>query len=437
VSGAPPGQPTGPSGRSLAALACLVVARLAFHALYLPAFEGPDEPQHLARALDYARRPWRAAFAGARVDGDVVAAVVGHPCPRREVGCPSYSDVPGAFDLLRPPVRLPGAAWPIPNEEAKQPPLYYATAGLVLRALGAAGNPTRALLALRLFDVLLAAAAIFFPLRRLLRGSPRLAAGGLLLLLTPGAAEALARCSNDASVFLWSSVVLDSLDRDARPRMRRLLPLLAAGPLLKLTAVPVVVFAVVALWRERSRALAAAGALASLSVFPVQALRGWAASGALELQRGTPGVRESLGGWIAGLARTAWTMAKTATWAVGWSLLRPPLALAAACVAFPVAAVSVSRPRSAPRRAAAHAAAAAALAAGTLVFAIATRRYFGVWGGVTGWYVWSWTAWIFVAARDLLEVDHRRGVVLLFVEAALVVALNAAWVARASAAYGG
>ena len=54
--------------RLLPALAVAVVARLALHALFLPAFEGPDEPQHLARIRDFEVRPPAEAFAGTLTD---------------------------------------------------------------------------------------------------------------------------------------------------------------------------------------------------------------------------------------------------------------------------------------------------------------------------------------------------------------------------------
>jgi hypothetical protein len=322
----------------------------------------------------------------------------------------------------------------IPNEEAKQPPLYYWMAGVIVRLTASSASPARALLVLRLFDVLLAAIAIFGPLRLLFRGSPRLAVAGLVALLTPGAAEAFARCSNDASVLLWSAVVLAALDR--RVSTAWVVPLVAAGPLLKLTAIPVVVFAAAALWLERRRAAAVCGAAASLLVLPVQALRGWATGGAAELPRGAPAISESAAGWLVGLARTAWTLLKATPWAMGWSLLRPPAAILAAYLALLAAAAILARVRPDLRRAPAHAAAALAVGAGTIVFAVALRRYFGVWGGVTGWYVWNWSAWLAVAARDLLDVPPRRAVALLAAEAAVVATANAVWMAQAAAAYG-
>ncbi len=421
--------------RALAFLAAGVVLRMAFHAVYLPAFEGPDEPQHLARIWDFARKPLSDAFEGAWVDPTVVAAVLAHPCPRPETGCPSYASTPGAFNLLRPaPVPLRPAP-PIPNEESKQPPLAYGVVGAPLRVLGLRPAPAAMLLYGRLFSVALIAIALFGPLRRIFAGSPAAALAGLLALLTPGAAEAFARCSNDAAVFLWAAAVLAALER--HPGAVWMCILLAAGPMLKLTALPISAFAVAVLWLDDRRRTAATGALASVLVFPVQALRGWTGGGAIELHRQRPAIAETLGGWIAGFAQTAYTLVKAPMWSMGWSLLRPPALLVWVYLGFLFAAALATRPSPRPRRAPAHALAALVAVGGTLVFAVATRRYFGIWGGVTGWYVWDWTPWLFVAARDLGSLEHRYRRPLLLLEAGVVAAANVVWFGVGSSAYGG
>ena len=218
--------------------------------------------------------------------------MLAYPCPHPEQGCPRYGEGPGIFNLLAPPPpRAPREVSAIPNEEAKQPPLAYALYGLPLRAVGARGDPASVLLGVRLLNVALVAVALFGPLRRVFASSPGASCAGLLALLTPGACEAFARCSNDAAVFLWSAALLDALVRPggAPPAGSRaclgIVALLAIGPLLKLTALAVCAFAVVALWLDRRRTTAVAGALASAVVLPVQALRGWTTGGALELGR--------------------------------------------------------------------------------------------------------------------------------------------------------
>ena len=427
-----------PTRRSLAALAVLAVARLAFHAVFLPAFAGPDEPQHLARIRDFAARSLSEAFAGRFVDAPLLEEQGLYPCDASRngaAGCPGFDRAAGAFDLLRPPPAPapPRGAQPIPNVESNQPPLFYAAAGLVLRPFPL--RPAAQLLAARLLTVALVAAALFGPLRRLSRRWPAgLAAAGLLALLLPGASEALARCSNDAAVFLWAALVLDRLDRRTSPWAMAVL--LAAGPLLKLTAIPVVVFAVVVLARETGPAAAAASLAASLAVVPVQALRGWMWGGTLELNSAAAPMAEPFASAAVGLLRSAYAFVKTALWVGGQSLRRPPRWLVAAWFAALGATALCVRPRPTPRRALAHGAALAAALAGFVVFAVANRRLYGVWGGVAGWYLWTWSPWIGEAAADLTALPGRAARVLLGLEAALVVAANAAWLADAVRFYG-
>ena len=421
--------------RAEAFLAAAVVLRMAFHAVSLPAFEGPDEPQHLARIRDFARQPWSVAFEGKWVDADIVGSVLAHPCPLPETGCPSYGSMPGRFNILRAPAAPPPSAAPIPNEESKQPPLFYLAAGLPLRLLGLRPDPSAALLYARLFSVALIAIALCGPLRRIFGGHPAAAAAGLIALLSPGAAEAFARCSNDAAVFLWAATVIAALDR--RPGPLKMAILLAVGPLLKLTALPIAAFAVAALWLEGRQVAAAAGGAASALVFPVQAVRGWIGSGALELQRQRPAIAETFGGWLAGFAQTAYTLVKAPFWAMGWSLLRPPGPLLAVHLGLLLSFALALRISPRPRRLPAHALAAVVAAAGTVVFAVATRRYFGAWGGVTGWYVWDWSPWLAVAASDVAVIARRFVRPLLVAETGFVLAANVVWFVFASSAYGG
>ena len=81
----------------------------------------------------------------------------------------------------------------------------------------------------------------------------------------------------------------------------------------------------------------------------------------------------------------------------------------------------------APARLAAHAAGLACAAAGFCVFALANRRFYGVWGGVAGWYLWGWSPWLAVAADDLGSIGPRAARPLLVAEAAFVVVANAVW----------
>jgi hypothetical protein len=257
----------------------------------------------------------------------------------------------------------------------------------------------------------------------------------LLALLLPGASEGLARCSNEAAVFLWASLVVAALDRPTPSWI--LVVLLAAGPMVKLTAIPVAVFAVVVLARERSLRLSLGAGAAALVVFPLQAARGWMWGGTLELNfpgapAGEPPLRAA-----AGLVRSAYAFVKTAFWVGGHSLLRPPRWLTAAYGVWIAGLLLAFRRRTGMRRAAAHACAALAAAAGFTVFAVANRRYYGDWGGVGGWYLWGWSPWLAAAVSDLGGFAERAVRPLLFAGAVLLVVANAVWFAFTFAAYGG
>ncbi|HKD16381.1 MAG TPA: hypothetical protein VKG23_00840 [Thermoanaerobaculia bacterium] len=424
--------------RLVPALAILVVARMTFHALWLPAFEGPDEPHHLGRIVAFASEPFAEAFAGARVPAAVVAAVRAYPCApvlAHAYGCGPFSERTGAFDLLRPGPPA-AAAEAVPNPEANQPPLFYLAAGLPLRLATRGAGPAAVLLAMRLLSVALVALALFGPMRVATRGwSDEARAAGLLALLLPGASEALARASNDAAVFLWAACVVAVLI--GRPRTGTVVLLLAAGPLLKLTAIPIVAFAVVALWWDGRRGAAAAGAAASLAVFPVQLLRGWRFGGTVELNRATAPIAEP--GWHAavGFARSAYAFVKTAFWVGGWSELRPPAWLAAAYFVLLIAAVLASRRATPPTRLSAHRVGLAVAAAGFIVFAVANRRLYGDWGGVAGWYLWDWSPWLATAAADLIRVRPRAVPPLVAAAAVFAAVSNAAWLAAHVRFYGG
>ncbi len=209
---------------------------------------------------------------------------------------------------------------------------------------------------------------------------PGLAVAGLLALLLPGASEGLARCSNDAAVFLWASLVLVALALPTRAIL--LITLIAAGPLLKLTAIPIVVFAVCVCARERGKAIASGAAAASLLVLPVQSLRGWMWGGTLELNAAGTAIAEPLLTAAVGFLRSVYAFVKTTLWVGGFSLIRPPRWLVVgygALLAMAVLACGRGRMRGAglrtrrpsPRRPRA-----------SRVFALANRRYYGVWGGV-------------------------------------------------------
>ena len=422
---------------ALAVLAVAAVLRLALHAVFLPAFEGPDEPHHLARVLAFASEPAAAAFAGRTVAPAIVAAVRARPCGpslARAYGCSPFGPERAMFNVLSPSSAA-AAAEARDTPEGNQPPLFYLLAGLPLRLAGAVPGPEGLLLYARLFNVLLVAIAIFGPLRAIAAARPPVyAALFLLALLLPGAAESLARSANDASVFLWSTFVLLGLDR--RWRGSAVAALLAAGPLLKLTAFPIVAFAVVALWQERRTRAALAGAAASCTVFLVQGLRGWNWGGTVELNHPTAAISEGTIALAAGLARSVCAFAKTTFWLGGWSFFRAPGALVAAFALLILAWVLGARRLARPSRGLAHLAAAATAAAGFLAFALANRRFFGVWGGVGGWYAWAWWPWIVVGLADVASVSRKASRALLAATAVFVLVANVLWFAAAVGLYG-
>jgi hypothetical protein len=420
-----------------ALLAFAVVLRMAFHAVYLPAFEGPDEPYHLARAMAFASGPLRQALSGAKVGPAIVETVRGKPCClslHRAFGCPLFGATPARFNVLEPPTPSPPAL-PLGNTEDNQPPLSYVLVGLALRLWPGTPSIGGALLFFRFFGVVCVAAALFGPLRGLARGRPAgLAVGFLLLLLTPGACEALARASNDGAVFLWAAAIVWALDRRAGVAVT--LALLAAGPLLKLTAFPVVAFALVALAQQGRRRLAAAGAAASLSVFPVQALRGWRWGGTLEFNQAAAALTGSARETFVGLARTVYTFLKTTFWLGEWSFFRAPRWLVVVFFLLLLSSLLLARRRGDPKRIAAHAAGAFVAMCGFFAFALANRLYYGDWGGVGGWYAWTWLPWLAVAAADLATLRAASARFLLAVLAAFVLVSNLVWFSEAWPLYG-
>ena len=64
-------------------------------------------------------------------------------------------------------------------------------------------------------------------------------------------------------------------------------------------------------------------------------------------------------------------------------------------------------------------------------------HHFGDWGGVGGWYVWTWLPWLAVAAADLARIERRPGAWLLGTLAAFVLVANALWFSVAWPLYGG
>lgn len=405
------------SRATLLALRAAVFLLCALHAIFSPVYEGPDEPFHLARARQFVGAPLAEALAGEEVDADLVRSMQAWPCGpamQSALDCPAYGSEPAAFNILDPARRAETGA-SINNYQAHQPPLYYLAAASLLElfAPGIGTAPESQILLLRLAAVLLVGYVLCFPLRKLGKGNVPLEALVLLALLLPGAAESLIRVSNDVVVFAWAVLMVAALSRRDELRTRELALLAALGPLLKLTAFPIVAVAAVVGWRARGRRSGLLIAASGLAVFPLQWLRGWAWGGTLEAN--TPlGPLGSLPEILVGLVHSAATFLKTAVWLGGWTFFRPPVWL---LVVIPLLGLLVIvrcvRLRNPRANGGAHLAGAALAAAGFVAFALGQRQIFGVWGGVGGWYLWGWAPWLALCASDLLEIrlDRERELV--------------------------
>ena len=86
-------------------LLALVLLHLFLHALFVPAYEGPDEPFHLARVAAFLNQPLGDALLGREIPGAIVSAVEAHPCATgkyRMAGCQPPRSKPEYFNVLRP-----------------------------------------------------------------------------------------------------------------------------------------------------------------------------------------------------------------------------------------------------------------------------------------------------------------------------------------------
>lgn len=438
---------------ALSILVAIVVLRLLAHAFLVPVFEGPDEPFHLARALHFARGDFATAWRGTQLPADLARAISAYPCAadlRAEFGCPAFLDsAEGAWgNILRdapgPTASIPDTLLAYPNYEAHQPPLGYAALGAAMAPWDALLKSARTgnrigldLLAMRLLCVACVVGALLGPLRILATDWSRSAKFlGLSILLLPGASESLARGALEAPLMLWSSCAL--LISSRKPASRWLAAVvLAAGPLVKLTALPVVAFGLGRIWkRSRCDALLATFVVAA-SFASIQASRGWLLGGAVEFhaQQASPAPVE-LGEAVSGLIRAAAVAVKTAFWLGGWSGLRPPtwvLTVLLAWVAFVLISV---RPRRPWRWDVATVTSLATAAAGFAAFAWLHHRLFGVWAGVGGWYFWGWAPWL--AWLGAAKLTRRPPEVVLPMATLIVaIAVSAEWFALALEAYGG
>jgi hypothetical protein len=416
--------------RRLHALLILAVAlKLLFHAVYLPVWEGPDEPFHLGRIL-----PGQSRAAGSRdvmLQETISRSVAANPCAddlRRVFDCQAFSGT-GAFNALRPASPQEPLPREVVNYESHQPPTFYAFAGVLTRAL-AIDDPVNALLLVRLLSVALVLAGLIL-VARANPGAPTLLS---LLLLFPGAAESLARAANDSMVFVMSAILAFAL---SRRNAWLIVCAIAIAPTVKLTAAPFIAAALIRLWMDGDRRLAVTSLLASLLVVPVQALRGWAWGGTVELNQARIAFDEPFVESAIGMARSLYTIAKTTLWLGNWSFFRAPAALLVVTAIACVALVLVCRPGGSRTSRAAFGGGLATLLAGVIAFAVAHRSLFGQWGGVGGWYMWGVMPWLAVGLRENLDViDEKTERLALQGGIVLAVVYNALWLRAAVAAYG-
>ena len=425
------------SRRVLCGLALVLLARLCLHVVFVPPFEGPDEPFHSSRVAAVAHGPFRSVLHPPPLSVAVQRAIPRHPCGpdlRRAFGCPPFPGT-GAGTTAGAP---PAIAQPeYPNYENNQPPLYYAVAGGALALSEAAFPPNRTrvpesqLIRLRVISLLLVAAAIFGPLRRLARARTfSFSLVGMSVLFLPGFSESFVRCSNDAMLFLWAAIVVELVDRGYRGPA--LPALLALGCLIKLNALPVLLFALAVLWWERRRGMALVSVAAA--VLPALFLGGSTWGGAVKIANRIP--RPMPAGEVArGLGRSIYTILKGIPWMGEWSFFRPPLWLLALGLALVVALALRLRIQTGSVRFPAHVVGFAVALAGTLAFVLADRRVFGVWGGVGGWYVWSWMPWLALLASDTIRRTGRTRFAILGIGIYLIV-LNVSWILAADRVYG-
>jgi len=427
--------------RHAVALAVVVSLRLIVHALYVPAYEGPDEPFHLAKIVAFEDAPTDSGRREAFVDPEIVASVARHPCGpdlHRAIGCRPFIRHPAEVDA---PTLTPGALdlSRVRNYEAHQPPLYYVATGAIERIVDPLRPPHEQaaiwqLSVARLSSVLLVIIAVAWPMQAIAASLGwRWYCASMLVLLVPGASESLARCANDACVFAWSAFAMLAVRRRSGPCA--LVFIAFVGPLAKLTAVPVVVFLVVWAWMTRSAWQGLAVGFVSALIIPIQWLRGYAWGGTVELNGDLSATSESLATACVGFVRSAYTFAKTTFWLGEWSVFRAPVWLLVLVGAFVALCVASLKIRDDWRNRIPESISLIVAAASCAVWFVAHRRFWGGWGGVGGWYAWGWFPWLAVVIASLVAVREKWRRPLFAVGAIIVVVSNVAWFVVAQGVY--
>ena len=419
-------------------IVALLALRWTYHAFYLPVFEGPDEPFHLGRTIDAIEDGPLGFLASEneRLPRIVDEAIKHHPCAEDlagEFNCPGFAGTE-AFNILRRTRQEPTGGW-VRNYEAHQPPLSYLIQAILTRLCPGSSDWTveQLLLFCRILSVLYATAGTWLLFRTVEgRGSRWFLA---TLLLLPGAAEALIRCSNDSLLFLWTALAISLLV--SRHRGAALVATLSLGPLIKLTAFAIIGLALARLWTEGRRRTFGIALMASLVVFPIQGLRGWLWGGTQEVNLAGGPLDEGTISILLGLLRSCYSMGKTAIWLGNWSFFRPPGWLVVLFGVFLLALLVALRPRrDAIAGSVPHMVALLIAVVGTIVFAIGNRKLFGAWGGVGGWYLWGWFPWFAAAFNDSVCMRDKWEGWIRFSAVGLALMANLMWFREAFRLYG-
>lgn len=423
--------------RLVLVFAALVALRLLFHAVYLPIFEGPDEPFHLARIDQIRTDGLGALFSEQLVDKEIVGTIQAHPCGpdlQRAFSCQPFSG-DGAFNILAPNAPI-GTATPYENYEAHQPPLYYLFgAGIVsLGQFVGASTPKTELLILRLMSVVFVVTAMML-LVNCFNKNRTVILVVLGFLLLPGAAESLARCANDSAVFLWATTLVWATHKRPNATLA-VVVLVGIGPLIKLTALPISVFGVFWLLRERNAGVALLGILSTSAVFSLQLLRGWGWGGTVELNAVVSPLNESVGALVVGFIRTVYTFVKTTWWLGGWSFFRAPTLVVLISLVLLIGWALTLRIRRSNENSIPHLAAIVTLVTAFVYFAVKHRLYHGVWGGVGGWYAWGWFPYFCLLVTDCVKSRQRTVKPMLCAGLLFLVATNTLWFLQAIDLYG-
>lgn len=437
------------AGLLIVAAAAIYVA----YATFLPAFEGPDEPFHLSRALDLARGHFVAGWRADHLGDDVTSALARFACGpdlHRVFDCPPFAtEVDRSWgNLLSESPSGPTRALerePYPNYERQHPLLGYLVWSIpvaVVDGLVESWDPVRrvaaAQLTIRITNLTILAIALLGPGRRLIAPwsiEARLLAMGIMLL--PGAVETLARGGLEALVFSWSVWFVEDSVREG-PRPGRILVLAAIGPLIKLTAIPVVAFGAMTVWWRRQKRLAVGIVASSMAVYMERLLGGYLGGGVLDLHGGYS--THDPGGVLEMLQGIGWSMLvtmKSAAWLGGWSFFRPPLWVVALLVgSVGVLSLRVRLAAATDRSVTLAGLGAAAVAiTGHAVFSVAVYRVFGSWA-VGGWYVWAWFPMAAVAAERSLAWRRPVPTWVWLAAGISLLAIDIAWWLAADRLYG-